>query len=47
MGGKSEEDEGDEDEAAVVAPKPKSALGKRNWFKSSKSLADTVPPTKY
>jgi hypothetical protein len=47
MGDKREEDEGHEDKAAVVVPKPKSALGKLNWFKSRKSLADTVPPTKY
>ena len=44
MEGKSEESEGDEDEEDVVQ-KPKSALGKHNWLKSSKS--DAVPPTKF
>ena len=42
MGGKSKEGEGDEDEVEV-APKLKSALGKHNQLKSSKS--DAMPPT--
>jgi len=41
MGGKSEEGEGDEDDTEVVL-KPKSALGKHDQFKSSKS--DAMPP---
>ena len=41
MGGKSKEGEGDEDDVEV-APKLKSALGKRNRLKSSKS--DAMPP---